>query len=118
MRQLHVVDAGEQANVFAGLRRLHQAIAEQFGGQLWKGQSSNEIWSGPAPASAEAWANWMWQLVGVQFPAGVCFKPSTTPPEPGKECTRPILQIELTGTSSAGPWTWESDLFQCMDLSG
>jgi hypothetical protein len=86
---------------------------------LWRGQSSNDAWSGPVAPGENDWAYWMWQLVGAQFPQGVCFVPDPNPPtDPTQICEEPVLGLTLSGNSSAGSWEWESDLFQCYDLSG
>ncbi len=86
--------------------------------QLWRGQTSNDAWSGPVAAGTTDWANWMWQLTGIQFPDGVCFAPNPQPPpDPSQMCQEPMLQITLSGSSGAGAWQWESDLFDCYDLS-
>jgi hypothetical protein len=84
---------------------------------LWRGQTSDDKWSGPVAPGSHDWANWFWQKSGAQLPDGVCFKPSTEPPtDPFDQCQNPILQLMLRGTSSAGAWEWESDLFECYDL--
>lgn len=80
--------------------------------QLWRGSSSVETWSGPVAPGAEERANWMWQEMG-SLPAGFCFPPGVGPPD---ECLHPTLFIALRGSSSAGAWEWESDIFDCLDL--
>lgn len=79
--------------------------------QLWRGGSSTETWSGPVAAGAEESANWLWQEPGT-LPAGFCFPPGSPP----GACVRPVISLTVLGTSSAGEWSWESDLFDCLVL--
>lgn len=79
---------------------------------LWNGSSSANVWSGPVAPGSEADANWMFQQNGVGTMSGYCAPPSTGT----MDCPPPVIQVVLTGTSSAGPFEWESDLFQCLLL--
>lgn len=81
--------------------------------QLWRGTTSNDTWTGPVAPGAEERAHWMWQEGGALLPATFCFPPDLG--EPGA-CIRPVMSITLRGASSAGPWQWESDIFDCVAL--
>ena len=79
---------------------------------LWNGSDTTHIWSGPVAPNAEADANWMFEQNGAGAMSGFCVPPSTGT----MDCPPPVLQIVLTGTSAAGPFEWESELFQCLLL--
>lgn len=79
---------------------------------LWRGSSSEEVWSGPlAPGALEAF-HWF-AVVDGDAPSDACVVPDVEAP-PEDSCPTPSLQIVLRGTSSAGPWEWESDAFTCL----
>lgn len=104
---------------FFGMCSAPMELWEPRGGThtLWNGTSSTETWSGPiAPETIEDF-HWDYQMMG-DAPAGFCIPPDDgmTPPE--ETCPPPSLQFVVRGTSSAGPWEWESAAFTCYDLSG
>jgi hypothetical protein len=76
---------------------------------LWNGPSSTHTWSGPVTPGAQADANWQYELNGAMPMSGYCVPNSLTP----MSCPAPVNQVVLTGTSSAGPFQSESDLFNC-----
>jgi hypothetical protein len=77
--------------------------------ELWNGTSSAQIWSGPVAPSTEEYVHWLFQQDGAMLPSGLC-----VPAGMGIDsCPPPILQVVITGTSSAGTYQWESDLFEC-----
>jgi hypothetical protein len=80
------------------------------GGTLWAGGSSMDVWSGPAAPNVQTNANWFYSQNGAQPEAGFCVPPSTSP----MSCPPPADQIVLRGSSSAGPFQWESGLFACI----
>ncbi|MFK7987574.1 MAG: hypothetical protein AB8I08_16260 [Sandaracinaceae bacterium] len=85
--------------------------------QLWRGSTSEDTWTGPVAPGAQEVANYMWQEPNA-LPEGFCY-PLPGPGVPiGEECIRPVVSMTLSGGSSAGPFTWESDIFDCYDLEG
>lgn len=83
--------------------------------QIWRGRTSDDTYTGPIAPSTEESAFYMWQAPG-SIPAGFCFPPDTGAPSPDEECRRPLVQLLVTGTSSAGPWEWEGGVFTCYEL--
>lgn len=81
---------------------------------LWRGMTSSDVWSGPVAPRTEERLNWFWQIAGELLPDGFCIAPDPMP-MPGMECLRPVISLEVGGTSSAGRWRVESDLFDCYD---
>jgi hypothetical protein len=81
---------------------------------LWSGGGSMDTWSGPAGANVETDANWFYQLSGGTAMAGYCSAPSMG----AMTCPLAADQVVLTGTSSAGPFQWESNLFNCILMTG
>ncbi|MEM9195809.1 MAG: hypothetical protein AAGF12_41975 [Myxococcota bacterium] len=79
---------------------------------LWRGGSSDDTWSGPVQPGSEEVVNWFWQE-NRPLPAGFCF-----PPGDGSidDCLRPSIYFRLHGQSSVGAWSWESDIFDCLQL--
>lgn len=83
--------------------------------QIWRGRTSDETYAGPIAPSTEESAFYMWQAAG-SIPSGFCFPPDTGAPPPEEECRRPLAQLLVSGTSSAGRWEWEGGLFTCYEL--
>jgi hypothetical protein len=81
---------------------------------LWRGRTSSDVWSGPVAPRTEERVNWFWQIPGELLPAGFCIAPDPMP-VPGTECLRPVISLEVGGTSSVGRWRFESALFDCYD---
>jgi hypothetical protein len=77
---------------------------------LWTGGNSSQTWNGPVAPLEQADANWLFQQNGAAPAPGFCAA-STSPPT----CPPPVLQLVLTGSSSAGSYQWESDLFTCVN---
>ena len=82
--------------------------------QIWRGRTSDDIYTGPIAPSTEESAFYFWQA-GGSIPSGFCFPPDTGVPPPEDECRRPQVQFVVAGTSSAGPWEWESGVFTCYE---
>lgn len=84
---------------------------------LWRGMTSEDVYAGPvAPGRLERFW-WDYQQAGSAAP-GYCVPPDDGSAPPDEYCSPPALQIVVRGTSSAGPWEWESDAFTCLDLAG
>ena len=81
---------------------------------LWRGRSSDETWSGPVAPGAQVDANWYYTQTGASAAAGYC--QSAMPMDPMRTCPPTVSQFIVRGTSSAGPFEWESDLFNCLTL--
>jgi hypothetical protein len=80
---------------------------------IWRGRTSDDVYTGPIAPGTEESAFYMFQIPG-SIPSGFCFPPSDgTSPE--EECARPSVQLVVSGTSSAGRWEWEGGLFNCYD---
>jgi len=77
---------------------------------LWRGTSSADVWSGPVAPGTEESVNWFSQT-NESLPDGICAVPDMGAPT----CHQPSTRAILRGTSSAGTWEWESDLFTCYD---
>ncbi len=77
---------------------------------LWNGPDSSHVWSGPVTPGQQADANWFYQLSGAMPMSGYCVPASVDP----MSCPPPVDQAVITGMSSAGPFAWESDLFNCI----
>jgi hypothetical protein len=82
--------------------------------QIWRGRTSDDTYTGPIAPSTEESAFYFWQAPGT-IPSGFCFPPDMGPTPPEDECRRPQVQLVVTGTSSAGPWEWESGVFTCYE---
>lgn len=78
---------------------------------LWRGMTSDDIWSGPVAPGTEETMFW-WSQTNSTVPDGTCVVPDVGMPMPPM-CTRPMTRLLLRGTSSAGPWEWETGLFMC-----
>jgi hypothetical protein len=77
---------------------------------LWRGTSGTQIWSGPvAPGEELLDVGLEYQQIGATSPPGFCVKASTM-----MTCPPMVLELTITGTSSAGAYRWESSLFTCI----
>jgi hypothetical protein len=79
---------------------------------FWRGMSSEDVWTGPVAAGTEESVNWFSQT-NESLPEGICAVPDMGGMPP--TCYQPSTRVLLRGTSSAGAWEWESDLFTCYD---
>ena len=78
---------------------------------LWRGMTSEAVWSGPvAPGTEET--VWWWSQSDRTVPEGTCAVPDMGMPGPSM-CTPPVTRLVLRGTSSAGAWEWETGIFTC-----
>jgi hypothetical protein len=82
--------------------------------EIWRGRTSEDVWSGPVAPGTEERANWFWQMAGELLPAGTCIAPDPTP-TPEEECVPPVVALDVEGSSSAGRYRFESPLFTCYD---
>jgi hypothetical protein len=76
---------------------------------LWRGSGSMQVWDGPVTPGAQVDANLLYALNGGVPMAGFCPMGATGP----MSCPPRLLQIALSGNSSAGAYRFESSLFDC-----